>query len=341
MQAYSRRGNYHSDPALSAELALPGLVAQGVQAAGPAYGMLLDEWGEEFLAHGEIEMRFVGIVLAGDTDRRERRDRRRRRDVHRDRHDRRAHRGRRPRPPARDAGPMTAAALHPDVAPLEFLLGTWSGPGHGVYPTIEPFDYDETVTFAHIGKPFLDVHAGNPSRRRAPAARGDRVLATPAPRPGRVVLAHPNGLVEVSEGTIDDGTIALRSTTIAGTALGQGGHGRRARFRLRRGGHAAVPRSGWPPSANLSRTTSPPTSAESPDSARWNAARSALEKAADCGEEYARAGRRARGRLLPGNEDRDAAADTCGRDDVGRALLGRGERHRVRVRARGDRRGSA
>ena len=52
---------------MSADLALPGLVAQGVQAAGPAYGVLLDAWGEEFLAHGEIEMRFVGIVLAGDT----------------------------------------------------------------------------------------------------------------------------------------------------------------------------------------------------------------------------------------------------------------------------------
>lgn len=67
VRAYSRRGNYHSDPALSADLKLPGLVAQGVQAAGPAYGLLLDAWGEEFLAHGEIEMRFVGIVLAGET----------------------------------------------------------------------------------------------------------------------------------------------------------------------------------------------------------------------------------------------------------------------------------
>jgi acyl dehydratase len=67
VRAYSRRGNYHSDAAMSADLQLPGLVAQGVQAAGPAYGALLDAWGDEFLAHGEIEMRFVGIVLAGDT----------------------------------------------------------------------------------------------------------------------------------------------------------------------------------------------------------------------------------------------------------------------------------
>ena len=47
-------------------LGLPGLVAQGVQVAGPAYGALLDEWGEEFLAHGELDCRFVGMVTDGD-----------------------------------------------------------------------------------------------------------------------------------------------------------------------------------------------------------------------------------------------------------------------------------
>ena len=46
---------------------MPGLVAQGVQVAGPAYGMLLDAWGEDFLAHGEIDLRFVGMVMAGET----------------------------------------------------------------------------------------------------------------------------------------------------------------------------------------------------------------------------------------------------------------------------------
>ena len=38
-----------------------------MQVAGPAYDVLLDAWGEDFLAHGEIDMRFVGMVLAGDT----------------------------------------------------------------------------------------------------------------------------------------------------------------------------------------------------------------------------------------------------------------------------------
>ena len=67
VRAYSRRGNYHSDATLSAGLKLPGLVAQGMQAAGPAYGALLDAWGEAFLAEGEIDMRFVSLVLAGET----------------------------------------------------------------------------------------------------------------------------------------------------------------------------------------------------------------------------------------------------------------------------------
>lgn len=67
VRAYSRRGNYHSDATAAAELGLPGLVAQGMQAAGPAYGVLLDAWGAEFLDHGELDIRFVGVVLAGDT----------------------------------------------------------------------------------------------------------------------------------------------------------------------------------------------------------------------------------------------------------------------------------
>jgi acyl dehydratase len=67
IRRYSRRGNYHSDAETAGALGLPGLVAQGVHVAGPAYGALLDTWGEEFLAHGAIDVRFVGMVLAGQT----------------------------------------------------------------------------------------------------------------------------------------------------------------------------------------------------------------------------------------------------------------------------------
>jgi acyl dehydratase len=66
VRAYSRRGNFHSDAETAASLGMPGLVAQGVQVAGPAYNMLLAEWGDDFLEHGELELRFVGMVVAGD-----------------------------------------------------------------------------------------------------------------------------------------------------------------------------------------------------------------------------------------------------------------------------------
>ena len=67
LRAYSRRGNFHSDADEASKLGLAGLVAQGMQVAGPAYGLLLDEWGEEFLEHGEIELKFVGMVMDGET----------------------------------------------------------------------------------------------------------------------------------------------------------------------------------------------------------------------------------------------------------------------------------
>lgn len=67
LRAYSRRGNFHSEPAASSALGYERLVAQGLQVAGPAYGLLLDAWGEEFLAHGTIDLKFVGIATDGET----------------------------------------------------------------------------------------------------------------------------------------------------------------------------------------------------------------------------------------------------------------------------------
>jgi len=112
------------------------------------------------------------------------------------------------------------ADLHPAVAALAPLLGTWSGRGNGEYPTIEPFGYLEEVTVGHVGKPFLSygqrtkaIDDGRPLHAetgylRMPSA--DRV---------ELVLAHPTGITEIEEGTlaIDGSTLQM---DLMATAIG-------------------------------------------------------------------------------------------------------------------------
>jgi acyl dehydratase len=66
-RAYSRGGNFHADEDAARDLGLPGLVAQGMQVAGPAYGVLLDAWGDDLLSGGVVDLKFVGMVVAGET----------------------------------------------------------------------------------------------------------------------------------------------------------------------------------------------------------------------------------------------------------------------------------
>jgi hypothetical protein len=112
--------------------------------------------------------------------------------------------------------------LHPDVAVLACLLGTWTGTGEGTYPTVEPFGYRETVEFGHVGKPSLTyrqstVHAGTglPSHAEVGYLRGFGGARV------ELVLSHPTGVVELAEGTVvptaDGVRLHLRSTTVAGT----------------------------------------------------------------------------------------------------------------------------
>lgn len=97
--------------------------------------------------------------------------------------------------------------LHPLCEPLRPLLGVWRGSGHGEYPTIEPFDYDEEITFAHAGKPFVSymqrttlASTGLPSHSEAGYLRavGDDTY--------EFVISSPTGLVEIDRAVVTSGS---------------------------------------------------------------------------------------------------------------------------------------
>ena len=99
--------------------------------------------------------------------------------------------------------------------PLLFLVGTWSGEGHGEYPTVESFDYGEEIVFEHPGRPLIAL------RQRAWILADNRPSHTEtgflrATDEGHVeaLIAQGNGIVQVQEGTVDGASLRLRSTVV-------------------------------------------------------------------------------------------------------------------------------
>lgn len=118
-----------------------------------------------------------------------------------------------------DRGAGSTTALHDAVTPLSFLLGRWAGEGEGSYPTIEPFGYGEEITVSHVGKPFL-AYAQRTWRlddgRPLHAETGYWRCASPIHV--ELVVAHPTGVVELSEGPLSATSLVLSSRTVSGTA---------------------------------------------------------------------------------------------------------------------------
>jgi hypothetical protein len=118
---------------------------------------------------------------------------------------------------------MAEPALHADIEPFAFLLGTWRGGGSGDYPTIDPFRYGEEMRFEHVGDPFLLYAQRSWLLGDDPMPlHFERGFLRPGARPGEVelTLAHPLGLTEVAEGSIRGTRIDLISTSVASTSTG-------------------------------------------------------------------------------------------------------------------------
>lgn len=114
------------------------------------------------------------------------------------------------------------ADLHPGIAVLAPLVGTWAGEGFGDYPTIRPFDYIEEVTFGHLGKPFLTYSQRTRSPDGQPMHAETGYLRVPSDGRAELVLAQPSGITEIDEGTVSaspDGLVLeLASTSVGMTS---------------------------------------------------------------------------------------------------------------------------
>jgi hypothetical protein len=104
--------------------------------------------------------------------------------------------------------------LHPDVAHLGFLLGTWHGESRARWdPSLEIVFSEETV-FSHVGKPWLAYRqqTWNPEGVASHGESGYLIATN-----GGIdwTIAQPTGVVEVQVGSVSGGTIVVGSHAIA------------------------------------------------------------------------------------------------------------------------------
>jgi hypothetical protein len=116
---------------------------------------------------------------------------------------------------------MAQVVVHPDLAGLSFLLGTWRGEGEGTWPGGDPFTFGEEVAFEHVGEPYLLYQQRSWEIDDGGAIHLERGFLRPSPS-GRIelVLAHPLGVAEVAEGTVHGPTLEVATTAVALTSTG-------------------------------------------------------------------------------------------------------------------------
>jgi hypothetical protein len=98
-------------------------------------------------------------------------------------------------------------AVHEQLRPFAWLIGTWVGVGVVGYPTMEESQFGQEISFSHDGRPFLTYW----SRSWLLDADGERVRPSGTesgfwrPRPDNkveVLLAQPTGYAEVYYGDL-------------------------------------------------------------------------------------------------------------------------------------------
>jgi len=113
--------------------------------------------------------------------------------------------------------------LHPDLAKLAWLLGTWEGGGEGNYPTIEPFRFGWELIFQQDGRPFMHYMARswlideNDVKLRD-AAQETGFLRAHGDGSVEFLLTHNTGITELYVGEVDGARLTLTTDAVMRTS---------------------------------------------------------------------------------------------------------------------------
>ncbi|MDO5737232.1 MAG: FABP family protein [Propionibacteriaceae bacterium] len=106
-------------------------------------------------------------------------------------------------------------SMHPSIAHLARLVGTWRGDAHGEYPTIKSFEYVDQWEFIDVGRPFLLFVERTWNADGAPMHTETGYLRAPSPETLEIIAAIPTGQSELGTGTCTASEHTLSLTTDA------------------------------------------------------------------------------------------------------------------------------
>lgn len=106
--------------------------------------------------------------------------------------------------------------MHPDLAPLAWMIGSWAGAGVVGYPSIESRNFGQEIDVTHDGRPFLMWTSRtwllNEQGEKERAAAIETGFWRPQPDDEvELLLAHPTGIVEMYYGKTSPARVELQT----------------------------------------------------------------------------------------------------------------------------------
>lgn len=104
--------------------------------------------------------------------------------------------------------------LHPNLAPVAFLLGTWEGSSEGRWLADGGITFRERTEFGHVGKPFLTYRQQTWLADGVASHAESGYLGVADDGVLTWTIAEPSGVTEVHAGSVDGTRLELSCVSI-------------------------------------------------------------------------------------------------------------------------------